>query len=40
VREVQRWIGDAGAQPDETEVRRWLRLQVPEYAPATPPLTS
>lgn len=30
---VVRWIEEAGAQPPPGELRRWLREQVPEYAP-------
>jgi FlaA1/EpsC-like NDP-sugar epimerase len=30
---VQRWIADAGPAPPGDELRRWLRVQVPEYAP-------
>jgi FlaA1/EpsC-like NDP-sugar epimerase len=33
VEAVVRWIADAGAQPGSGELRRWLREQVPEYAP-------
>jgi FlaA1/EpsC-like NDP-sugar epimerase len=30
---VVQWIARAGAQPDSAQLRRWLRAQVPEYAP-------
>ena len=33
VEAVVRWIVEAGAQPGAAELRRWLRGQVPEYAP-------
>ena len=33
VEAVVRWILQAGAQPGAAELRRWLREQVPEYAP-------
>jgi FlaA1/EpsC-like NDP-sugar epimerase len=34
---VVRWIADAGAQPDASALRDWLREQVPEYAPQRQP---
>ncbi len=30
---VQSWIDDAGPSPADDQLRRWLRGQVPEYAP-------
>jgi FlaA1/EpsC-like NDP-sugar epimerase len=33
LRQVLRWLEQAGAHPAAADVRAWLRLQVPEYAP-------
>jgi FlaA1/EpsC-like NDP-sugar epimerase len=33
IESVMRWINEAGAAPAAEELRRWLRMQVPEYSP-------